>query len=62
MFEEFRQLGDAGIQFLQERVAEFIRSRDPSSLLYRPDVNKAIHAILDDPEDLESYDIFIQCT
>jgi len=42
--------------------AEFICHSNLSYLLYRPDVDKAVDSKLEDPEDDESFDKFMQCT
>jgi hypothetical protein len=60
--EEIVKLGDAEFEILQNSVAEFIHHRNLSHLLYRPDVDKAVDAKLEDPEDDESFDKFMQCT
>jgi hypothetical protein len=60
--EEIVKLGDVDFEILQKRVAEFICHRNLSYLLYRPDVDKAVDSKLEDPEDDESFDKFMQCT
>lgn len=60
--EEIVKLGDAEFEILQKRVEEFVRCRNLSYLLYRPDVDKAVDSKLEDPEDDESFDKFMQCT
>ncbi|PVH92389.1 hypothetical protein DM02DRAFT_543749 [Periconia macrospinosa] len=60
--EEMVKLGDAEFEILQKRAEEFIRHRNLSYLLYRPDVDKAVDSKLEDPEDDESFDKFMQCT
>ncbi|KIW38198.1 uncharacterized protein PV06_10144 [Exophiala oligosperma] len=58
--EEIVKLGDAEFEILQKRAEEFICHRNLSYLLYRPDVDKAIDSKLEDPEDDESFDKFMQ--
>jgi hypothetical protein len=60
--EEIIKLGDAEFEILQKRVPEFICHRNLSYLFYRPDVDKAVDFKLEDPEDDESFDKFMQCT
>jgi hypothetical protein len=60
--EEIVKMGDAEFEILQKRVAEFISHRNLSYLLYRPDVDKAVDSRLEDPEDDESFDKFMQST
>jgi hypothetical protein len=60
--EEIVKMGDAEFEILQKRVAEFISHRNLSYLLYRPDVDKAVDSKLEDPEDDESFDKFMQST
>lgn len=60
--EEIVKLGDVEFEILQKRVAEFISYRNLSYLLYRPDVDKAVDSKLEDPDDDESFDKFMQCT
>lgn len=60
--EEIVRLGDAQFGILQHRVVEFIGHRNLSHLLYRQDVDKAVDSKLEDPEDDESFEKFIQCT
>jgi hypothetical protein len=59
--EEIVKLGDAEFEILQRRTEEFICHRNLSYLLYRPDVDKAVDSKLEDPEDDESFDKFMQC-
>jgi hypothetical protein len=59
--EEIVKLGDAEFEVLQKRAEEFICHRNLSYLLYRPDVDKAVDFKLEDPEDDESFDKFMQC-
>lgn len=59
---EIVKLGNAEFEILQKRAAEFISHRDLSQLLYRPDVDKAVDSKLEDPEDDEEFDKFLQCT
>jgi len=58
--EEIVKLGDAEFEILQKRTEEFICHRNLSYLLYRPDVDKAVDSKLEDPEDDESFDKFMQ--
>ncbi|CZS94284.1 uncharacterized protein RCO7_10332 [Rhynchosporium graminicola] len=58
--EEIVKLGNAEFEILQERTEEFIHHRNLSCLLYRPDVDKAVDSRLEDPEDDESFDKFMQ--
>ena len=60
--EEIVKMDDTEFEILQKRVAEFISRRNLSYLLYRPDVDKAVDAKLEDPEDDESFDKFMQST
>jgi hypothetical protein len=60
--EEIVKLGDAEFEILEKRAAEFISHRNLSYLLYRPDVDKAVDSKLEDPEDDELFDKFMQCT
>ena len=60
--EEIVKLGNAEFEILQNRVAEFSSHRNLSCHLYRPDVDKAVHSKLEDPEDSESFNKFIQGT
>jgi hypothetical protein len=60
--EEIVKLGDTELEILQKRGTEFIRYRNLSHLLYRPDVDKAVDAPLKDPEDEEVFDNFMQGT
>jgi hypothetical protein len=60
--EEIVKLSDAEFEILQKRAEEFICHRNLSHLLYRPDVDKAVDSKLEDPEDDESFDKFMQCT
>jgi hypothetical protein len=60
--EDIVKLGDVEFEILQNRIAEFIHHRNISHLLYRPDVDKAVDAKLEDPKDDELFDKFMQCT
>jgi hypothetical protein len=60
--EEIVKLGDAEFEILEKRAAEFISHRNLSYLLYRPDVDKAVDSKLEDPEDDELFDKFMQST
>ena len=60
--EEIVGLSDAEFEILQKHTEEFIRHRNLSYLFYRPDVDKAVDAKLEDPEDDESFKKFMQCT
>jgi hypothetical protein len=60
--EEIVKMGDAEFDILQKRVVDFISHRNLSYLLYRPDVDKAVDSKLEDPEDDESFDKFMQST
>jgi hypothetical protein len=60
--EEIVKMGDVEFEFLQNRVAEFISYRNLSYLLYRSDVDKAVDSKLEDPEDVELFDKFMQST
>lgn len=59
--QEIVKLGDAEFEILHKRAEEFIYHRNLSYLFYRPDVDKAIDSKLEDPEDDESFDKFMQC-
>jgi hypothetical protein len=60
--EEIIKLSDSEFEILQKGVEEFIHHRNLSYLLYRPDVDKAVDSKLEDPDDDESFDKFMQCT
>jgi hypothetical protein len=60
--EEIVKIGDAEFEILQKRTEEFIRHRNLSHLLYRLDVDKAVDSKLEDPEDEELFDAFLQST
>ena len=60
--EEIVKLGDLEFEILHKRVIDFMCRRNLSGLLYRSDVDKAINAKLEDPNDDESFDKFMQCT
>jgi hypothetical protein len=60
--EEIVKLGDAELKILPKRIVEFICYRNISHLLYRPDVDRAVDSKLEDPEDDELIDKFMQCT
>lgn len=58
--EELVKMDDAAIDILQERGLEFIRHRELSRHLHRDDINKAVNAKLEDPDDDGLYEKFIQ--
>lgn len=60
--EEIVKISDAEFEILQNHVPEFISHRNLSYLLYRPDVDKAVDSKLEDPEDDELFDKFLQST
>lgn len=60
--EEIIKMDDAEFEFLRNRGPEFFRRRELSRLLYRPDVNRAVDDLIEDPDDDGSYDKFIQGT
>jgi hypothetical protein len=60
--DEIVTIGDTEFEVLQKRVVDFISHRNLSYLLYRPDVDKAVDSKLEDPEDDELFDVFIQST
>ncbi len=60
--EEVVKLGDADFQILQKRAEEFIGYRNLSCLSYRPGVDKAVDSKLEDPEEDELFNKFIQST
>ncbi|KAL2015130.1 hypothetical protein VTK56DRAFT_6218 [Thermocarpiscus australiensis] len=51
---------DAEFELLRDRGPKFFRCRELSRLLYRPDVDKAVDAMVEDPDDDGSYDSFMQ--
>lgn len=59
--EEIVKLGDAEFEILQKHAEEFICHHNLSYLLYRSDVDKAVDSKLEDPEDNDSFDKFMQC-
>ena len=60
--EEIVKLSDAEFEILQKCIVKFINHHNLSHLLYRPDVDKAVDAKFEDPEDADSFKKFIQCT
>ncbi|GAB1319490.1 hypothetical protein MFIFM68171_09700 [Madurella fahalii] len=58
--EEIVRMDDAEFEILQARGPEFFRRRELSHLLYRPDVDKAVDAKFENPDDDGAYDKFIQ--
>lgn len=60
--DEIVKMGDTEFEVLQKRVVDFISHRNLSYLLYRPDVDKAVDSKLEDPEDDELFDVFMQST
>jgi hypothetical protein len=58
--EEIVKIEDIEFELLRIRGPEFFRRRELSRLLYRPDVDKAVDAMVEDPDDDGSYDKFIQ--
>jgi hypothetical protein len=59
--EEIVKLSDLEFETLQKGVEEFIHRQNISYLLYRPDVDKAVDSKLEDPDDEELFDKFMQC-
>ncbi|KAK3687211.1 hypothetical protein B0T22DRAFT_534653 [Podospora appendiculata] len=59
---EIVKMDDTEFEVLQNCGPEFFRRRDLSRLLYRPDVDKAVDAMVEDPDDDGSYDKFMQGT
>lgn len=53
-------MGDAEFELLRTRGPKFFHCRELSRLLYRPDVDKAVDAMVNDPDD--SYDKFMEGT
>ena len=60
--EDIVKMEDAKFALLQSHSVEYMHSRKLSHLLYRPDVDKAVDAKLEDPDDESSFDKFMQCT
>ncbi|KAK4097776.1 hypothetical protein N658DRAFT_500090 [Parathielavia hyrcaniae] len=60
--EEIVKMKDTEFELLRTRGPEFFRRRELSRLLYRPDVDKAVDAMVEDPDDDGSYDKFMQGT
>jgi hypothetical protein len=58
--EEILKMDDEAFEILRERGAQFSRHRKLSPFLYRPDVDKAADAKLEDPDDDGLYEKFIQ--
>ncbi|KAK3361560.1 ankyrin repeat-containing domain protein [Lasiosphaeria ovina] len=54
------KLSGAEFEILQKCAEEFIRHYKLSTLLYRPDVDKAVDSKLEDPEDGELFNKFMQ--
>jgi hypothetical protein len=60
--EELVKLDDAEFDILKRGAADFVRHRNLSSLLYRPDVDKAVESTFEDPDDEDLYDKFLNGT
>ncbi|KAM4065536.1 hypothetical protein HRG_010723 [Hirsutella rhossiliensis] len=58
--EEIIKLDDAEFEVLRRHGEEFFHRRALARLLYRPDVDKAVDAKFEDPDDDGSYETFIQ--
>jgi len=58
--EEMFKLNDAEFDILKRRAADFLRHRNLSRALYRPDIDKAVDSTFEDPEDEGLYRNFMQ--
>ena len=53
-------MDNAEFEVLQNRGPELFRRRELSRLLYRTDVDRAVDAMVEDPDDNGLYEKFIQ--
>ncbi|KAL2014980.1 hypothetical protein VTK56DRAFT_6638 [Thermocarpiscus australiensis] len=58
--EEIVKMDDAEFEILQTHGPEFVRRRELSRFLDRPDVDRAVNAIVENPDEDGSYEKFLQ--
>ncbi len=60
--DEIVRMEEPKFKLVYTYVAEFMHRRQLSTLLYRPDVDKAVDTKFEDPEDHESFEEFLKST
>ncbi|KID66216.1 hypothetical protein MBR_09427, partial [Metarhizium brunneum ARSEF 3297] len=58
--EDIVKMEHEKFELVRTLAAEFMLNRQLSPLLYRPDVDKAVDAVVEEPDDQESYDAFMK--
>jgi hypothetical protein len=58
--EDFAKMDEPKFKLILTHAAEFLHRRKLSILLYRPDVDRAVDAKFEDPDDQESFEEFLK--